>query len=44
MHVSVVKAYSADSESVPVNNVSSVDLPTDGNPIAYESGTRAKNE
>ena len=43
MHVSVVKAYSADSESVPVNSVSSVDLPTDGNPVVYRSGTTAEN-
>lgn len=33
MHVSVVNSYEAASDCVPVSFVSSVDFPTDGNPI-----------
>eukprot|EP00982_Pelagococcus_subviridis_P017385 31534-Pelagococcus_subviridis.AAC.7 len=34
MHVSVVNSYAATSLSVPVSSVSSVDFPTDGNPMS----------
>ena len=33
MQVSVVNSYAAILENVPVNLVSKVDLPTEGNPI-----------
>lgn len=33
IHVSVVNSYAAIFENVPVNLVSNVDFPTDGNPI-----------
>ncbi len=40
IHVKVVNSYAATFDSVPVNFVSKVDFPTDGNPT---SPTRAFN-